>query len=333
MKEEEIRPADLHETYLELSKIDAQAFFPSSMDRHDLPCPACDNNETVKQFEKDGFGYTCCNSCGTLYQSPRPPQKAFERFYEDSPSSNYWAETFYPQVAEARRELIFKLRVEVITEYCRKKHIPHKYVIDVGAGYGIFLEEWRIRHPKDSVMAIEPGEILAKICRNKGIDTFETVAENTDVLAGKADLTTCFEVIEHVYSPIDFLRSLIKMTRPGGYVLISGLGVDGYDIQVLWEHSKSISPPHHINFMSVKGYKSLFTRVGFIDVDVFTPGKLDVEIVSKEILQKPELAANNRFAAMLAVRGHQAQHEFQNFLKKYHMSSHVWVVAKRPNLV
>ena len=330
MKEEDIRPAEVHEEYLKLSKADAVVFFSDHTHRFDLLCPACDVSDGVPAFHKDGFGYVLCKSCGTLYQSPRPTEEAFQLFYEDSPSSIYWAKTFFPKIAEARRHMIIKQRVERITKYCQEYEVLHNTVIDVGAGHGIFLQEWKKQHPDDLVCAIEPGAKLAQACRDKGILTLETHGEYAKAWEGKADLTTCFEVIEHVYSPLNFLQALAAITAPGGAVLITGLGVDGYDIQTLWEQSKSISPPHHINFMSVKGFKLLFKRAGFIDVDLFTPGELDVEIVSKAMAGTPELAVKNRFAALLALKGKQVQKEFQEFLKKNFLSSHVWVIAKRP---
>jgi len=304
--------------------------FSSKDIRYDLPCPACESNDIQNSFNKNGFGYVLCNHCGTLYQSPRPSIEAFEKFYVDSPSSNYWAEVFFPQIAEARRNLIFKPRVDQISKYCDKKNIVHNTVMDVGAGYGIFLEEWRKQHPDNAVCAIEPGTKLAEVCREKKLDTLSALAEHAEVWADKGDLTTCFEVIEHVRSPLDFIKSLKKLTKPGGSVLISGLGVDGFDIQVLWEHSKSISPPHHINFMSVKGFEMLFEKAGFIDIDVLTPGKLDVEIVSKALDSSLKLTEINRFAVLLNRRGSTTQNDFQKFLIKHRMSSHVWVFAKRP---
>jgi SAM-dependent methyltransferase len=333
MKEEDIRPAEVYEEYLKLSKADAVVFFSDHKCRFDLLCPACDVSDGVPAFHKDGFGYVLCKTCGTLYQSPRPTVEAFQRFYEDSPSSNYWAKTFFPKIAEARRDLIFQPRVERITKYCQEHEVIHNTVIDVGAGHGIFLQEWKKQHPDDLVCAIEPGAKLAKICRNKGILTLETHGEHAKAWEGKADLTTCFEVIEHVHSPLSFLQALLALTKPGGYVLITGLGVDGYDIQTLWEQSKSISPPHHINFMSIKGFELLFKRVGFIDVDLFTPGELDVEIVSKAMATTPGLADKNRFATLLVLKGKQVQKQFQEFLKKNLLSSHVWVIAKRPDIV
>lgn len=330
MKEEDIRPSYLHEEYLRLSKDDASKFFSDDSSRQVILCPACNSENIESCFVKDGFGFVQCCDCGTLYQSPRPSIKEFERFYVDSPSSNYWAEVFSPKIAEARRELMFRPRVNKISEYCKEKSIPHKTIVDVGSGYGIFLEEWRNKHPEDLVCAIEPGMKLAQVCRDKNIETLEVLAENAKEWDEKGDLVTCFEVIEHVHSPISFIESLKMLVKPGGYVLVSGLCVDGYDIQVLWDESKSISPPHHINFMSVRGFELLFERAGFESIDVITPGILDVDIVKKALDSNRELVNNNRFASFLSKCSESIQSDFQEFLQHHRMSSHVWIFAKRP---
>ena len=99
MKEEDIRPQDLHDEYLRLSRKDAETFFSDTSKFQDIDCPACNNKEVTKSFVKDGFGYVSCSYCGTLFQSPRPTIEAFEQFYMESHSSNYWAETFFPRIS------------------------------------------------------------------------------------------------------------------------------------------------------------------------------------------------------------------------------------------
>ena len=330
MKEADIRPTDLHEEYLRLSKQDAEVYFSDSSRWKDIPCVGCDSGAVTVCFVKDGFTYVRCFECGTLFQSPRPSLDSFEQFYVESPSSNYWAETFFPKVAEARRELIFKPRVEEITAYCEKKGLAHETVIDVGAGYGIFLDEWRKLHPVDFVCAVEPSKKLAKVCRDNGIETLEAMAEQAQAWGKRADITTCFEVIEHVHNPLSFLKSLQVLMKPGSHILITGLGVDGFDIQVLWAASKSISPPHHINFISVVGFKRLFERAGFDEVEILTPGKLDVDIVAKCIDEDPELGSQNRFAQLIVNSSESVRQEFQRFLQENLMSSHVWIYARLP---
>ena len=64
------------------------------------------------------------------------------------------------------------------------------------------------------------------------------------------------------------------------FTTLSGTGVD---ISVLWEHSKSVSPPHHLNFFNPKSIPILLNKIGFKNIDIQTPGKLDMDILKKNI--------------------------------------------------
>jgi 2-polyprenyl-3-methyl-5-hydroxy-6-metoxy-1,4-benzoquinol methylase len=329
MKEIDIRPKEVFAKYLELSKADAKKFFKDKENRYDINCPACDSEVTEISFIKDEFSFKKCSNCESLFVSPRPPKDIFDNFYKNSVSSNYWAEVFFPAVAETRRELIFKERALKVLEYCKLKDISHNSIMDVGAGHGIFLEEWKKVSLCDNVYALEPGEKLANICRIKNIETLEKFSEDANEWKHKADIVTCFEVFEHVHSPLKFVSSIKSLAKPGGTVLISGLTIDGFDIQYLWEESKSISPPHHLNFLSVMGIKILFETVGFKDIEILTPGKLDFDIVKNYIQENDDsIYDNNRFVNKIIERGRDAEIEFQDFLQKNKLSSHFWIFAK-----
>lgn len=328
MKESDIRPEALLRRYLDLSERDAKACF-TDVRKTPIPCVACGTDKPVAQFDKNGFEYALCQACGTLYQTPRPPIPAFEAFYRQSESSRYWAEVFFPAVAEVRREKIFRPRVERLAALCAQHKIDVRRLVDVGAGYGILLDEWRRRHPNVQAMAIEPSASLAQECRAKGFEVVEDIVENVKGLDNTADLLTCFEVLEHVYDPLEFVRVLMRLVRPGGYVFVSTLCIDGFDLQVLWEKSTQISPPHHINFLSVRGFTQLFERAGLVDVSVTTPGLLDVDIVRNVTRRDPGLLSNQRFLrGLLADDGKAAA--FQRFLAEQRLSSHVWVIGRKP---
>lgn len=328
MKESDIRPEALLRRYLELSARDAELCFAQDS-RLTIPCVACGGERVVGEFDKNGFAYSSCRDCGTLFQSPRPSIEAFEAFYRNSVSSRYWAEEFFPAVAEARREKIFRPRVERLAELCRTKGFSVERLIDVGAGYGIFLDEWRQRCPSTQVLAVEPSEALAAECRSKGLDVVEDIAEHVSGYDDHADLVICFEVLEHVYDPLAFVRTLARLARPGGYVFVSTLCVDGFDIQTLWDKSNSIFPPHHINFMSVTGFGRLFERAGLVDVDVTTPGQLDVDIVRNAIKRFPDLINEQRFLRRI-VSDQGLAAVFQGFLAENRLSSHAWVIGRKP---
>ncbi len=321
MKENEIRPKKLLEKYIKLSSQDAKEYFNDDV-REDINCVACGIDDNAFAFEKYNFKYALCNSCGTLFLNPRPSIKSFELFYQNSKSSKYWAETFFPNVAEIRREKIFLPRAESLTSLCEDINLKVNKIIDVGAGYGIFLDEWKKINPQSETIAVEPMSSLAAECRKKGIKVIEAIAEKVTDLTNPADIVVCFEVLEHIHKPIEFINVLKKMVKPGGYVFISTLCIDGFDLQILWDKSTQISPPHHINFLSIEGFKILFERAGLTNVTIKTPGKLDVDIVKKYL--NSNLDENHRFIKALVKKNN-----FQNFLSENQMSSHAWVIGKK----
>lgn len=320
MKEADIRPKELLDTYLALSLKDAQL-----MDRTrfvSVACPACRSEKNVLKFIKNGFNYAQCTDCGSVFCSPRPDPETLLRFYEKGESSDYWARVFFPAVAEARREKLFRKKAEEIKKLLSEKGIGEQLSIcDVGAGYGIFLEELARVFPRAHLAAIEPGEELASRCRDKGFETLQTYSEGAKDWENCFDLVLSSEVIEHVFSPERFVESLFRITKPGGFVLLTGLGYEGFDILVLQEKSKSIFPPHHINFLSLNGFKNLFDRTGFVHSEIWTPGMLDVDIVMNSGLA-PE------FLTVLAKRP-EALEDLQSLLRKHSLSSHIWVLASK----
>jgi 2-polyprenyl-3-methyl-5-hydroxy-6-metoxy-1,4-benzoquinol methylase len=327
MKEHEIRPEKLLNRYLELSAEDVKNFFTNEA-RQEVSCVACGGSQTKNQFSKNDFTYVQCVACGTLFQSPRPTIGSFESFYRQSKSSRYWAEVFFPAIAEIRREKIFRPRVERLRSLCETKNINVKCLIDVGAGFGIFLDEWRKCFPKAQLLAIEPSASLAQECRSKKLEVVEEIVENVVGHDNSADLVVCFEVLEHTYDPLDFLQVLKRLVRPGGYVFVSTLCIDGFDLQVLWEKSNQIFPPHHINFLSIEGFERLFQRAGLTNVEVTTPGRLDVDIVRNVCKHDPKLLRGQRFLSNLLGDDASAT-ALQNFLVEQRRSSHAWVIGQR----
>ena len=129
-------------------------------------CPAC-GAVGKHSFQKDNFDYSECPKCQTLYVNPRPDAEAFYNFYTNSPSSKFWATTFYLETAEVRREKIWKPKANMIKEIIDKQDIENFQIIDIGGGYGIFAEEIQ-KINRNPVIIIEPAPHLAEICRGRG---------------------------------------------------------------------------------------------------------------------------------------------------------------------
>lgn len=332
MKEEEIRPKHLLERYLQLSAEDVAREFPDPSILPARSCPACTAPEIRASFTKAKFEYVRCAACDTLYARKVPSPEAMRRFYRDSPSTKYWAEVFFPAVAEARRELIFRPRAEKVLALARR-YGRVRSVIDIGAGTGLMLEELRGLDPALICRAVEPSVSMAETCRRKDFATFEGFAEDAAShadWAGSADLVTSFEVLEHLDDVKAFLASAAKLARRGALVLMSGLCGDGFDIRVLGAASNSVSPPHHLTFLSQAGVRRLLAACGLELLDFSTPGKLDVDIVRNKLGDQPGAVSDDFLSHLLLRASDEARAAFQDFLASHALSSHMWFVARRP---
>ena len=71
-----------------------------------------------------------------------------------------------------------------------------------------------------------------------------------------------------------------------------------------------------------------FSAAGLVDVNISTPGKLDVNIVRNALRKNPELLKDNRFLQNVIVDENKAD-IFQKFLTENQLSSHAWVSGKK----
>lgn len=330
MKEFDIRPKALFDEYLKISRQDIQKFFTDKKSFVETACPGCSMKDSVSAFEKDGFSYRQCPRCFSLFVSPRPTEAVIQKFYRDSDSSKFWAERFFPETAEARREKIFKPRVKMMIELVAKFGIPHPPVfVDIGAGIGIFLEEVKKTGMFQDIIGIEPSIDLAKCLRQKGFKVIEKPVEMAGEDINNASVACSFEVLEHLFNPAAFINSMAKLLKPDGLLIFTTLTVSGLDLLVLWDKSKSISPPHHINFLSVEGLRALLKSCGLEEIEITTPGKLDVDIINNARNENDQLVLPRFMEYLLKNRSEKTFVQLQEFLQENNLSSHVRVVARK----
>ena len=331
MREADIRPADLFNQYLELCREDAARFFADTSQFMQVPCPACGAERSEFGLEKSGFRYDVCADCGSLYANPRPRPAAIADYYQNSAAVAFWSTHFFRQTAEARRVRMFRPRAHLVAEWADRLGLSAEArFADIGAGYGIFLEEVAALGRFATVTGVEPAPNLAAICRDKGFAIIEAPAEAIPPGAIDAGFATCFEVLEHVHDPLGFLTGVARALAPGAVLMATTLTVTGFDIQVLWQHSKSVQPPQHINLMSVDGLARLAERAGLSVLDLSTPGELDVDIVRNMLNESPDLPVD-RFVRALALNASDAaRRDFQALLKTHRLSSHLRMILRKP---
>jgi hypothetical protein len=325
LKEEEIRPQAIFDEYLKLAHVDTKAYFENAI-CESVKCPAC-NIKGDHAFNKSGFDYELCSNCDTLYVSPRPVNEAFNRYYTEAPSVEYWATTFYKVTADARREKLWRPKAKLIQQAIKRFGTGNEKIIDIGGGYGIFAEEMKILSG-NAVTVIEPGPHLANSCRDRKIDVVEKFLEDvkdSDLPDGRRAFVS-FELFEHLHDPGLFLKQLSALMRSGDLFIFTTLSGTGLDIQALWEGSKSVSPPHHLNFLNPHSVKLLLERVGLLSLEVTTPGKLDIDILSNNY----ELIKDRFLKTFVTYATDSEKEIWQQMISDSGWSSHMMICCQKP---
>ena len=327
--EEEIRPSEMMANKQRCVDADREYLLSRKSKWVEVVCPACQSKDSRFYGEKMGFVYVECMQCGTVYTNPRPSQKLLHDFYATSQNYEYWNRYIFPATEDVRRTRIFRPRAERVLEYCRNLGIKSHTLIEVGAGFGIFCEEVSKLSVFERIIALEPTPDLAETCRAKGLEVIELPVEKVGEYE-IADVVASFEVIEHLFSPRNFVEQCARLLRPGGLLVLTCPNVRGFDVATLGMLSNTFDH-EHVNYFHTESLPALLKRCSFEIIDVRTPGQLDADIVRKHALDGAlDLVEQPFLREVLVERWEELGQHFQSFLAANRLSSHMWVVGRKP---
>ncbi len=115
------------------------------------------------------------------------------------------------------------LRLEYID---RRASLKGKTVVDIGCGGGILAESMALKGA--NVLGIDMGKAplsvasLHKLESGVELEYKQITAEElADKEAGKYDVVTCMEMLEHVPDPASVIAACSKLVKPDGHVFFS----------------------------------------------------------------------------------------------------------------
>lgn len=116
-------------------------------------------------------------------------------------------------------------RLQYVLERCQ---VRGSETLDVGCGGGILAESLASCGARVTAIDIAPTALaVARLhLHESGLDvdyretTVERLAESD---AGRFDLVTCMEMLEHVPDPESVVRAVARLLKPGGHAILSTL--------------------------------------------------------------------------------------------------------------
>jgi SAM-dependent methyltransferase len=170
-------------------------------------CSIC-RGERIRKVDAE-YNLCRCESCGYVFDSPRPTVAAVSAFYSRPAQYDSWIKQ------ERERDALWKRRLEKLLPYKADGNL-----LDIGAGIGQFLHHARPFFT--GVAGTEVSETAVRIAKQKyGIDLHAGQVEEINLPPDSFDNIALFHVLEHVPDPARLLRRCWELLRRQGVMIIA----------------------------------------------------------------------------------------------------------------
>lgn len=179
-----------------------------------------------------------CNGCHTISIQPTPSNKELEKFYPTS----YYTHKHYGLL----NKYFLKLRAN---------KIPKKNsILDIGCGEGSFLK--LMKDKGYNCYGLETSAAGLKEAHKKNITIYTDIRR----IRRKFDVITLWQVFEHINRPISYLKSIKKLLKKNGFLIISIPNFDSLQSKIgkdIWFH---LDLPRHVFHYTPKTIVSLLRK-------------------------------------------------------------------------
>lgn len=143
------------------------------------------------------------------------------------------------------------------------------HVLDVGCGDGVFIGYCAKLGAEVSFADIDAEKIAAVSSRlqqsnARGVHGLVSNADPLPLPDAYADKVIAMEVMEHVDSPSEFLRELVRVGKPGALYLLSVPDAVSEQVQKHLAPPGHFEKPNHINVFSRTEFEKLIVDAGLI---------------------------------------------------------------------
>ena len=225
-------------------------------------CPICGSSDKTGLFERD-FSGMCeitpfmhyevfnCNNCGAVYAGEIQESMPLDRYYR---LCSKYSNKEYNLSSSSRRRF---LNITGLFEELIPKDAS---ILDIGCAEGFLLDMLR-NHGYEKVYGIEPSKDCVNYARdNLHINvTFGGLSDMDGLGSNRYDVIILEQVLEHIMSPENAIREMLKFLKDDGILCIGVPDLDSFVDQTDFYRQFSTE---HINYFSVCSLKNLMKRHG-----------------------------------------------------------------------
>ncbi|HHB52079.1 MAG TPA: class I SAM-dependent methyltransferase [Saprospiraceae bacterium] len=232
-----------------------------------------------------------------LETTPKPKPSELPRYYKSDAYISHTdaKDTFFDRIYQFVKRYAVAKKVRLIDAL----NTDSKTLLDVGCGTGSFLVSAQSK--KWKVSGIEPNRKAASIASQK-LNSNSKIFPNLDTLlqdynSNSFDVISLWHVLEHVPNYDEYIKSLQKLLKPNGVLLVAVPNYKSFDARYYNEYWAAYDVPRHLWHFSQKAIRHIFSNY-HMSVFKILPMKLDAYYVSL-LSQKNKNGKANYLTAFL----------------------------------
>ena len=196
-----------------------------------------------------------CKQCGLIYLNPRWTCDTYQQFYKDQYRKSVGSKSDLS--TQWKRYQKAKLRGSRWLSFCHDFIGTGTKVLDIGCSNGGILQIFK--YAGYNVTGVEPGLAESQFGREVlKLNIFTGALEDAEFDEESFDLILIIASIDHLLDPLDTLKRLLKLCKPGGYLFI-----DTYDSFRLLSEGTFFPKMDHCYYFTGDTIHSLVSTAGW----------------------------------------------------------------------
>src|SRR3989344_1102203 len=228
-----------------------------------MKCILCGNKKfkivsrKLRDTNDPKFCVTRCMTCELIQLHPAPTVEEDREFYDQGLHIKNIREPIGLKIQRAKQLRDTLRRADLTAPMLLK----NQSVLDIGSGFGFFVEEMRKRSFKSV------GVETSRFARN--IATKVTKAEIMDIdimdkkFDKKFDAITMFHVFEHIKNPVNFLQRIKELLNKNGRLIIEVPNVEDLLLNTNKAYANFIWQRAHYSYFSRDTLAKVFHQAGW----------------------------------------------------------------------
>jgi SAM-dependent methyltransferase len=252
----------------------------------DVVCDLCKISDADFLFDGkdrlygcDGvFTYVRCKNCGLVYMNPQIHPEEIGKLYPENyaphrpkkAGGDECEKSFGARIKKipalaallnAKRKFLGRAQ---IASGVLKKLNRHSRVLDVGCGYGQFLNRIRSETSCEVYGVDIAPEAAAAAKEYYGIDIFTGTIAEAPFSKGLFDMITSWWCLEHVPNPSEVLQKMCSLLKCGGLCVIGVPNIDSFNGRIFKDKWYHLDCPRHLHLYSPNTITKLLDKAGFV---------------------------------------------------------------------